>query len=81
LNVETPQGLQRVEFSAAHGNGEQKIYIVDKLDFGVVFTGGDYNSGGLPPNKIMSTVILPALLALVEPTAPSAPNMESTAKR
>ncbi|HYW51870.1 MAG TPA: serine hydrolase [Gemmatimonadaceae bacterium] len=63
LNVETPSGARRVEFSAAQGNGGQKIYIVPELELVAVFTGGDYNSGASPPNRIMAQVILPRLLA------------------
>lgn len=63
LNVETPAGRQRVTYAAAQGNGGQKIYLLPQHDLVVVFTGGDYNSGGSPPNKIMATTILPALIA------------------
>jgi hypothetical protein len=34
-----------------------------QLDFVAVFTAGSYNAGGSAPNKIMTTVILPKLLA------------------
>ncbi len=63
LNVETPSGTQRVEFSSAQGNGGQRIYLLPQYDLVVVFTGGDYNSGAAPPNKIMAEVILPAVTA------------------
>jgi CubicO group peptidase (beta-lactamase class C family) len=63
LRVATPEGERRVEFNAAQGNGGQKIYLVPELDLIAVFTGGDYNSGGAPPNRIMASVILPRLLA------------------
>jgi CubicO group peptidase (beta-lactamase class C family) len=62
LNVQTANGMQRVTYSAAQGNGGQKIYVIPELDLVAVFTGGDYNSGGSPPNKIMSRIILPRLL-------------------
>lgn len=62
MNVTTPAGTQRVTYSAAQGNGGQKIYIIPELDLVAVFTGGDYNSGGSPPNRIMARMILPQLL-------------------
>lgn len=62
LQVDTPTGQRRVDFVAAQGNGGQKIYLLPQYDLVVVFTGGDYNSGGSPPNKIMVEVILPAVL-------------------
>lgn len=62
LNVETPAGAKRVNLNAAQGNGGQKIYLVPDLDLVAVFTGGDYNSGGSPPNRIMARDILPTLL-------------------
>ena len=54
---------KRVDFSAAQGNGGQKIYILPQYHLIAVFTGGDYNSNGAPPNKIMVTLILPKLIA------------------
>ncbi len=63
LNVPTPSGNQRVDMIAAQGNGGQKIYLLPQYDFIGVFTGGDYNSDGAPPNKIMIRTILPALIA------------------
>ena len=63
LNVSTPAGPQHVYLSAAQGNGGQKIYVLPEYDFVAVFTAGSYNEGGSAPNNIMSTVILPKLLA------------------
>jgi hypothetical protein len=63
LNVPMPGGNQRVDYVAAQGNGGQKIYLLPQFDFIGVFTAGDYNSEGAPPNKIMISVILPALMA------------------
>jgi CubicO group peptidase (beta-lactamase class C family) len=63
LGVMIPDGAQqRVEFNVAQGNGGQKIYIVPQHELVAVFTGGAYNSGGSPPNRIMAGVILPRLL-------------------
>ena len=62
LNVQTAQGSERVYLNAAQGNGGQKIYLVPEHDLVAVFTGGNYNSAGSPPNKIMATVVLPKLL-------------------
>jgi CubicO group peptidase (beta-lactamase class C family) len=63
LNVPMPAGDQRVDMIAAQGNGGQKIYLLPQYDFIAVFTAGDYNSDGAPPNKIMVRTILPALIA------------------
>ena len=64
LRVTTPDSVQhRVEFSAAQGNGGQKIYLLPQYDLVAVFTGGAYNSGGSPPNRIMVREILPRLIA------------------
>jgi CubicO group peptidase (beta-lactamase class C family) len=63
LNVPMPGGNQRVDYVAAQGNGGQKIYLIPQFDFIGVFTAGDYNSEGAPPNKIMVSTILPALIA------------------
>lgn len=63
LNVETPKGTEHVFMSAAQGNGGQKIYLLPQYDFIAVFTAGDYNFGGAPPNKIMIKIVLPALIA------------------
>jgi len=63
LNVETASGTQRVDMEAAQGNGGQKIYLLPQYDLVAVFTAGDYNSDGAPPNKIMIRIILPALIA------------------
>lgn len=59
LNV----GPQRVNMFAAQGNGGQKIYLLPQFDLVAVFTGGDYNSDGAPPNRILIQILLPALLA------------------
>jgi CubicO group peptidase (beta-lactamase class C family) len=64
MDVETASGTQRVTFDAAQGNGGQKIYLLPQYDLVAVFTAGDYNSeSGAPPNKIMASIILPALIA------------------
>lgn len=63
LNVQTPNGTQRIDMQAAQGNGGQKIYLLPQYDLVAVFTAGDYNSDGAPPNKIMTKIILPALIA------------------
>lgn len=69
LNVQTPTGPQQITMSAAQGNGGQKIYILPQYDFVAIFTAGDYNSNGAPPNKIMINIILPALIAAHTHTA------------
>jgi CubicO group peptidase (beta-lactamase class C family) len=73
LNVQTPDGSQRIDMQAAQGNGGQKIYLLPQYDFIAVFTAGDYNSDGAPPNKIMSRIILPALIAADKDKRASSP--------
>ncbi len=69
LNLPTPNSAdpKRVDMIAAQGNGGQKIYLLPQYDFIAVFTAGDYNSDGAPPNRIMINVILPALIAAHAP--------------
>jgi CubicO group peptidase (beta-lactamase class C family) len=73
LNVETPNGSQHVDMSAAQGNGGQKIYLLPQYDLIAVFTAGEYNSEGAPPNKIMANIILPALISARRRNAASSP--------
>lgn len=63
LNVDTTQGPQRVDLTAAQGNGGQKIYLLPQYDLVAVFTAGAYNAEAAPPNKIMARIILPALIS------------------
>jgi CubicO group peptidase (beta-lactamase class C family) len=63
FNVNMSVGPQRVYLGAAEGNGGQKIFILPEYDLVAVFTAGSYNAGGSAPNKIMTNVILPKLLA------------------
>jgi hypothetical protein len=58
-----PAGPQRIYLGAAQGNGGQKIFILPEYDFVAVFTAGSYNAGGSAPNKIMTSIILPRLIA------------------
>jgi CubicO group peptidase (beta-lactamase class C family) len=73
LNVETPNGPQRVNMSAAQGNGGQKIYLLPQYDLVAVFTADDYNSDGAPPNKIMAKIVLPALISARSRNTASSP--------
>jgi CubicO group peptidase (beta-lactamase class C family) len=61
-NVQTATGTQQVHYVAAQGNGGQKIYLLPQFDLVAVFTAGDYNSSGAPPNRIMNRIILPVLI-------------------
>lgn len=63
LNVPVEGERRRVDMVLASGNGGQKIYLVPSLDLVAVFTGGAYNAEDTPPNAVMATVLLPALLA------------------
>lgn len=52
-----------VDTILATGNGGQKIFIVPSYRLVAVFTGGNYNSeSDTPPNKIMPSIVLPAIL-------------------
>lgn len=62
LNVAMPDGARRVPFSAAQGNGGQKIYLFPQFDLIAVVTAGAYNATA-PSNAIMVNAILPKLLA------------------
>jgi CubicO group peptidase (beta-lactamase class C family) len=73
LNVETSNGPKHVDMSAAQGNGGQKIYLLPQFDLIAVFTAGDYNSDGAPPNKIMAKIILPTLIAARSDHAEASP--------
>ena len=59
----------RIFVSAAQGNGGQKIYIVPAYHLVAVFTGGLYN-GNSPMNAIMTTEILPKLIATYRTGSP-----------
>jgi len=61
--VPMPIGPQRVFLGAAQGNGGQKIFVLPEYDLVAVFTAGSYNAGGSAPNKVLTKVILPKLLA------------------
>jgi CubicO group peptidase (beta-lactamase class C family) len=73
FNVATSDGVQQVHLMAAQGNGGQKVYLVPQYDLVAVFTGGDYNSEGAPPNRIMINVILPTLISARAHQAETAP--------
>jgi CubicO group peptidase (beta-lactamase class C family) len=62
LSVDTPSGPQHVDVIAAQGNGGQKIFLVPQYDLVAVFTAGGYNAESTPPNTIMATIVLPALM-------------------
>ncbi len=62
LNVETADGSRHVDMVTAQGNGGQKIYLVPQYNLVAVFTAGGYNAESTPPNTIMATIILPALM-------------------
>ena len=57
---------REVDTILATGNGGQKIFIVPAYHFVAVFTGGNYNSDrDTPPNEIMPSIVLPAILKSV----------------
>jgi CubicO group peptidase (beta-lactamase class C family) len=73
LGVKTKAGIEHVHMVAAQGNGGQKIYLLPQFDLVAVFTAGDYNSNGAPPNRIMADLILPALIAARDRVSGTAP--------
>jgi CubicO group peptidase (beta-lactamase class C family) len=66
MKVGLPDGEQRVTYSAAQGNGGQKIYLFPQFDLVAVVTAGAYNAP-TPSNAIMAKVVLPKLLAPQNP--------------
>jgi CubicO group peptidase (beta-lactamase class C family) len=62
MRVRTPTGEHRVTYSAAQGNGGQKIVLFPQYQLVAVFTGGAYNVSS-PMNRIMADVVLPKLVA------------------
>jgi CubicO group peptidase (beta-lactamase class C family) len=62
FKVAMPDGERRVPFSAAQGNGGQKIYLFPQFDLVAVVTAGAYNAP-TPSNAMMVGVVLPKLLA------------------
>jgi CubicO group peptidase (beta-lactamase class C family) len=60
-NVQTPSGERRVDTLMLSGNGGQKVYVVPSLDLIVVSTGSAYFVDS-PVNKMMTNVLLPALM-------------------
>jgi CubicO group peptidase (beta-lactamase class C family) len=54
---------REVDTILATGNGGQKIFIVPSCRLVAVFTGGNYNSErDTPPNEIIPSIVLPAIL-------------------
>lgn len=62
LRVAMPDGERKVDFSAAQGNGGQKIYLFPQFGLVAVVTAGAYNAP-TPSNAIMVKAVLPPLLA------------------
>lgn len=69
FSVQVNGETREVDTILATGNGGQKIFIVPQYRLVAVFTGGNYNSErDTPPNEIMPSIVLPAVL---KPPSPS----------
>lgn len=77
FKVATPDGERQVRFSAAQGNGGQKIYLFPQFDLVAVITAGAYNAP-TPSNAIMVNVVLPKLLAAEQ--TPRTPAVDTSIK-
>ena len=64
-----PDGERKVDFSAAQGNGGQKIYLFPQFGLVAVVTAGAYNAP-TPSNAIMVKAVLPPLIARQEKEGP-----------
>lgn len=63
FSVRAKGETREVDTILATGNGGQKIFIVPSYRLVAVFTGGNYNSEkDTPPNEIMDSIVLPAVL-------------------
>lgn len=62
LRVGMPDGERKIDFSAAQGNGGQKIYLFPQFGLVAVVTAGAYNAP-TPSNAIMIKAVLPKLIA------------------
>jgi CubicO group peptidase (beta-lactamase class C family) len=71
FKVAMPDGERQVRFSAAQGNGGQKIFLFPQFDLVAVVTAGAYNAP-TPSNAIMVNVVLPKLLAAEQTQRPPA---------
>lgn len=68
FSVQVKGETRKVDTILATGNGGQKIFIVPSYHLVAVFTGGNYNSErDTPPNEIMPSIVLPAILKPVSP--------------
>jgi CubicO group peptidase (beta-lactamase class C family) len=56
-----PEGRQRARWSAATGNGGQRLVVFPQLELVVVITAGNYNQRSRAPEDVFNEVVLPSI--------------------